>query len=109
MFNKVEGTELYEGLYRAASAWLHWSPRQMHLAIVSNDNVRRHEINDPQRAAQALAAGVASLHRSITLLNDHIALGLNGLAQDLDDIANRLRLVMHAAIEDTDESDLRRR
>jgi hypothetical protein len=96
VFRNVEWPEIYEGFYRTTSGWLHWSPRQVRLAVVDDGDTFRHQTQDPSRAAQALAAGMASLHRSLEVLNNHFELGL---AIELDGFANRLHLMMRQTIE----------
>lgn len=96
MFRNVEWPEVYEGFYRTASAWLHWSPRQMRLAVVDQGDTLSHRIQDPSRAAQALAAGVVSLYLSLEVLDNHFGLGLKN---ELDRVAKQLSLIMKQTID----------
>jgi hypothetical protein len=81
MFMKIQGSDLYETVYRTASDWVHWSPRSMHLVIVEEGEIQKHEVEDPARAAQALAAGALSLLQSLGVVNDHFNIGIS------DDVA----------------------
>jgi hypothetical protein len=74
VFNKIQGSDLYEAVYRTASDWVHWSPRSMHLAIAEEGEIQKHEVDDPARAAQALAVGALSVLQSLEIVNDNFQL-----------------------------------
>lgn len=75
MFNQMQARQLYDGIYRDASAWVHWSPRSIYLARVELGDRARYELDDPRRAAVALAAGAMSLLATLQLLNWYFKLG----------------------------------
>lgn len=82
MFEQMQSSDLYEGLYRDVSAWIHRSPRAIYLAMVDLGDRTRYEIDDPRRAAVALAGGAMSLLYTLQLLNWYFKLSYEaGLAQ----------------------------
>lgn len=77
IFSHIEGSDLYETIFRVASDWVHWSPRSMFLAITDEGETQKYTKGDPARAAQALAAGILSLLQSLEILDSHFQIGID--------------------------------
>lgn len=87
VFRETQYSNLYETVYRAASDWVHWSPRALQLAASDNRENQQHQIHDPTRAAQALSVGGLSLLQALDLINHHFHVNIG---KDLTALYERL-------------------
>jgi hypothetical protein len=78
MFQEVEGTYLYESVYRRTSEWIHWGPRSILMAMESAEGgVAGFTQEDWRSAASALMWGCLSLLQSLEVLDRHFSLGIS--------------------------------
>jgi hypothetical protein len=95
--DEVEGTLLYEKIYRETSQWIHWTIRGLSPAISRKDLELIYINESADIGATALASGFQSLFESSKFLDSHLTLGFG---DKLDKILNDYRN-FHCCNEDS--------
>lgn len=96
MLSAVGDIETYNHVYRESSAWIHWDPRSILLAMdMGESGVKGFTETDWAMGGLAYPVACRSLLKCLQVLNDHFELGL---ADRLNDINNQKRAILLEAM-----------
>jgi hypothetical protein len=74
IFDGAAHEAIFDGLYRYASGWMHWSPRSLALSVDEHGRRLMYRIEDPRNAAIALASAALSLLLTLQVVDEFFCL-----------------------------------
>lgn len=80
---EVKGELLYKNIYRETSEWIHWTPRGLGKNLEHDEGHVNYARPTDNQAYTALASGFQALLESLSLLNNHLGLGLEGQLKEM--------------------------
>lgn len=84
MFDELDDTDKYDGLYRRSSEWVHWDPRSIFQALdMAPSGAKGFIEQDWLAGGLAFPLACLSLLECLQVLDGHFSLGMNTLLEDL--------------------------